>query len=213
MLPSQSDLNAMTMAAVNELFSGTGLAGDTSWLERNVTSGLLLASRDVASWEGEEWALESGPDGQPQAWAHPDDRRTPYAWLRTNTDQGASLIDIYQDDAVFGLTFMSFVDHQLPASDVGSLRSRRDIQLVTGPIKQVEIVCDTLVEGARESGLITEALIHGDSGSTLLIAAEAYSQGEWHLYDESIVALVSLDDADTLDWMPARQQWRSTQRG
>jgi hypothetical protein len=82
--------------------------------------------------------------------------------------------------------------------------------LVTGPIRQVEIVCDTLVEGATSSGLITEALIHGDAGSTLLIAAEAYSREEWHLYDESIVALASLDDADTLDWVPARQRWRST---
>lgn len=210
LLPSQSDLYAMTTAAVGDLFSAAGIAGGTGWLERNVTSGLLLASRDVTSWEGEEWALESGPDDKPKAWAQPDDPRTPYAWLRTMSNHGAALIDIYQDDAVFGLTFTPFVDHQLPESDAGSLRSGRDIPLVTGPIKQVEIVCDTLVEGATAPGLITEALLHGDTGSTLLIAAEAYSRDEWHLYDESIVALTSLEDADALDWVPARQRWRST---
>jgi hypothetical protein len=210
LLPSQSDLDAMTTAAVGDLFSAAGLAGGTGWLERNVTSGLLWASRDVTSWEGEEWDLESGPDDQPKAWAQPDDARTPYAWLRTMSNHGAALIGIYQDDAAFGLTFTPFVNHQLPESDAGSRRSRRDIPLVTGPIRQVEIVCDTLAEGVTAPGLITEALLHGDTGSTLLIAAEAYSRDEWHLYDESIVTLASLEDADALDWVPARQRWRST---
>lgn len=208
-LPPTSDLLAMTTDAVDDLFR-TIDPEHNSWLRRNLTAGLLLASRDVDSWEGEEWALESGADDQPLAWANPSDLRTPYAWLRANSPTGSALIDIYQDEGVFGLSFVTSQDRELPAVDVGSLRSRRNIPLVTGPITQVEIVVDTLVEGSLGAGVITEALLRSEADSTLLIAAEAYSRDEWHLYDESVVAVSGLAAADGLRWIPERTRWRST---
>lgn len=200
----------MTFAAVDDLFGAVGKTAN-HWLTSNITAGLLLASREVNQWEGEEWAVESGPDEAPVAWAERGDPRTPYAWLRARCAIGEAVIDIYQDDATFGLSFTPSSSREVPAVDVGSLRSRRDIPLVRGPIKGVEIVCDTLVEGPLGPGVVTEALLHGDSGSTLLIAAEAYSRDEWHLYDGSVVALSSLADADKLQWLPPRRTWRSTE--
>lgn len=58
---------------------------------------------------------------------------------------------------------------------------------------------------------LTRWVLHGDNRSTLLIAAEAYSRSEWHLYDESVVALTDPRAADTLEWVPERQPWRSTE--
>ena len=211
-LPSPSDLLAMTTEAVDDLLRTIDPEGDP-WLKRNLTAGLLLAALDVDTWEGEEWALESGPDDEPLDWAKPGDPRTPYAWLRATGPAGSALIDIYQDDALFGLSFTGSPDRALPAVDVGSRRSCRDIPLVTGPIKQVEIVVDTLVDGWHDAGVLTEALLHGEAGSTLLIAAEAYSRDEWHLYDESVVALTGLAAADGLQWIPDRTCWRSTAGG
>ncbi len=121
------------------------------------------------------------------------------------------VVDIYQDDAVFGLSFLPFVDRQLPVSDEGSLRSRREIPVVTGRINKVEVVLDTLVEGGSAPGLVTEVLLHGDTSSTLLIAAEAYSRGEWHLYDESVVVVPDVVVADALEWVPPRRKWRPTE--
>jgi hypothetical protein len=193
---------------MDDLFGAVGKPAN-DWLANNIAAGLLLASLEVTGWEGEEWAVESGPDEAPFAWAEPGDLRTPYAWLRARCTAGEATIDIYQDDSAFGLAFRASHRRELPAVDVASLRSRRDIPLVNGPIKRVEIVCDTLVEGALCPGVVTEALLHGDSGSTLLIAAEAYSRDEWHLYDESVVALSDLADADQLQWLPPRRAWRS----
>jgi hypothetical protein len=199
----------MTSAAVEDLFGAVGRPANR-WLTSNITAGLLLASLEVIRWEGEEWAVESGPDGAPVAWAEPGDLRTPYAWLRARCTVGEAAIDIYQDDSAFGLSFTHFPRREVPEVDVGSLRSRRDIPLVRGPIKRVDVVCDTLVKGALCPGVVTEALLRGDSESTLLIAAEAYSRAEWHLYDESVVALSSLADADKLQWLPPRRAWRPT---
>lgn len=60
--------------------------------------------------------------------------------------------------------------------------------------------CDT--HGAErlqaDAGLLTEVLLHGETGTTLLIAAEAYSREEWPLHDESVVALPSPAAADPL---------------
>jgi hypothetical protein len=78
-------------------------------------------------------------------------------------------------------------------------------------VNQVEVVYDTLVEGGSAPGLVSEVLLHGDDCSTLLIAAEAYDRDEWRLYDESVVALSGLTDADALTWLPSRQPWRSTE--
>lgn len=208
-LPPASDLLAMTTEAIDDLLKSVD-PGDDSWLRRNLTAGLLLAARDVASWEGEEWALELGPDDQPLVWAKPSDPRTPYAWLCAKSQTDSALIGIAQDDAVFGLSFIPFQDRALPTVDVGALRSRRNIPLVTGPIKQVEIVVDTLVDGGVGAAVLTEALLHGEAGSTHLIAADAYSREEWHLYDEAIVALAGLPVADGLQWTPERTRWRSS---
>ncbi len=59
------------------------------------------------------------------------------------------VVDIYQDDAVFGLSFLPFVDRQLPVSDEGSLRSRREIPVVTGRI-------DRLLVAARDVGAVVQ---------------------------------------------------------
>jgi hypothetical protein len=208
LLPPRHDLQAMTEAAVADLLAAPGPPDEADWIGRNITAALLMASLEIASWEGEEWALESDDRDEPTAWAGPEDARTPYSWLRARSDRGDAVVDVYQDDAVFGLSFVPVRDPQLPRSDAGSRRARRDIPLVTGPVHQVEVVYDTVVEGGVCPGLVTEVLLHGDDRSTLLIAAEAYSRSEWHLYDESVVALTDPAAADALEWLPGRQSWR-----
>jgi hypothetical protein len=121
------------------------------------------------------------------------------------------MVVTYQDDATFGLNFVSGLTRDLPADDGGSQRSRRDIPLLQGRVNQVEVVYDTLADGASNPGVVTEVLLHGQGRSTLLIAAEAYSPDEWHLYDESVVALPNLAAADRLRWIPDRRPWRSTE--
>lgn len=210
-LPPADELQAMTQEAVSDLLAAADLPDSVGWITKNISAALLLASCEVTAWEGEEWALESGDDDVALAWATPADGRTPFAWLRAIGDGCDSLISIYQDDAVFGLNFVPTVDLQLPHSDEGSLRSRRDVPVVTGRINKVEVVLDTSVEGGSAPGLVTEVLLHGDTSSSLLIAAEAYSRYEWHLYDESVVVLSDVGAADALDWIPARRRWRPTE--
>ena len=173
----------------------------------------MFASFEVDSWEGEEWALESAPNDETLAWAGANDPRTPFAWLRACHRDGNSVVTIYQDDAVFGLCFNSDWKPELPAQDTGSLRTRRDIPLVRGSINQVEVVYDTVVEGGRVPGLVTELLLHGATDSTMLIAAGAHSRTEWHLYEESVVALRSPDVARDLEWIPQREDWTPTEGG
>jgi hypothetical protein len=209
-LPPRHDLQEMTEEAVADLLAAAGHPDEVGWIGRNITAALLMASLEIASWEGEEWALESDDGGEPAAWADPEDARTPYAWLRARSDRGDAVVDIYQDDAVFGLNFIPARDPGLPESDTGSRRSRRDLPLVTGTVNQVEVVYDTVVEGGASPGLVTEALLHGENRSTLLIAAEAYSRSEWHLYDESVVALTDPASVDALEWLPGRRHWRPT---
>lgn len=210
-LPQLQDLVAMTEEAVADLLAAAGLQDPVGWIAKNISAALLLASCEVVGWEGEEWALESGDDDVPLAWATPADGRTPFAWVRARGAARDSLITVYQDDAVFGLSFLPAVDLQLPGADEGSLRSRRDVPLVAGRINKVEVVLDTLVEGGSAPGLITEALLHGDTSTSLLIAAESYSVDEWHLYDESVVVLPDVAAADALDWIPPRRKWRPTE--
>jgi hypothetical protein len=211
LLPPRHDLQTMTEEAVADLLAAAGHPDQVGWIRRNLTAALLMASLEIVSWEGEEWALESDERGDATAWAGSRDARTPYAWLRARSEQGDAVVDIYQDDGVFGLSFIPARDSRLPEADAGSLRSRRDLPLVTGPVNQVEVVYDTVVEGGACPGLVTEALLHSDNRSTLLIAAEAYSRSEWHLYDESVVALTDPTAADALEWLPGRQRWRPTQ--
>lgn len=210
-LPSRDDLLAMTREAVADLLAAAGFADEHGWITANISQALLLASMTVASWEGEEWAVESGPDDSPTAWADDDAARKPYAWLRAVGADGDAAIGGYQDDGVFGLCFVGDTEFRLPESDTGSLRSCRDIPLVRGRINQVEVAYDTVVEGGRAPGLVTEVLLHGDDASTMFIAAEAYSRDEWRLFDESVVALTDPTAADALDWIPARRTWRSTE--
>ncbi|MFT4227051.1 hypothetical protein [Micropruina sp.] len=211
-LPARGQLEEMTSTATSDLLAGVGLEDPVGWITSNITAALLLASIEVESWEGEEWALESSSDDQAAAWATNDEPRIPFAWLRARQADRDSLITVYQDDAVFGLSFTnSDWCPLLPPSDTGSLRSRRDVPLTRGRINQVEVVYDITVEGCLAPGLVTEVLLHGDTASTLLIAAEAYSRDEWHLYDESVVALPDPAQADTLAWIPTRTIWRPTE--
>ncbi|MEU1686467.1 hypothetical protein [Micromonospora sp. NPDC005707] len=210
-MPSADDLAAMTHEAVADLLAAAGLADRHGWITENISAALLLASMSVESWEGVEWALESGPNDVAIAWAEPDAARTPYAWLRAVGADASAEVSVYQDDALFGLCFIPTVELRLPESDSGSLRSRRGIPLVCGPINQVEVVYDNVVEGRHDAGLVSEVLLHGDHASTLLIAAEAYSRHEWHLFDESVVALTDPTTADALAWIPERHRWRRTE--
>lgn len=208
-LPAQYDLRAMTEDAVADLLDSGGRPDEMGWIRRNITAALLIASLEIGSWEGEEWALESHED-EPLAWADPGAARTPYAWLRARGGARDAVVGSYQDNAVFGLSFIPTSDPHRSDSDTGSRRPRRNLPFVTGRINQVEVVYDTTVEGGQGPGLVTEALLHDDNRSTLLIAAEAYSRNEWHLYDESVVALTDSAAADVLGWHPDRQRWQST---
>lgn len=177
------------------------------FLPRGGTRGGCL---DIHSWEGEEWALEQDAAGRPTRWAAETDERVAYAWLRARTNHGDRAIAVYQDDGLFGLNFQPTSIPDLPLHDVGILRPRQDIPLTRGPVNQIEVVYDTTADGASTSGVLTEVLLHADAGSTLLIAAEAYSADEWRLFDESVVSLPSLAAAERLTWIPARKPWRST---
>ncbi|MCB0909156.1 MAG: hypothetical protein KDB63_18785 [Nocardioidaceae bacterium] len=211
-LPGIDDLWAMTSEAVTDLLAGVDIRDDVGWLGKNITGALLLAAADVDLWEGEEWAVELGDDDVPVAWALPGDDRVPFAWLRGHGLSGQHQIDIYQDDANFGLDFISTWRRELPAAALGGLRPRRDIPVVTGRIRGVEVVLDTVVDGSLAPGVVTEVLLHGEERSTLLIAAEAYARDEWHLYDESVVVVPDLEAADSLVWVPERPSWNSTVR-
>lgn len=206
-LPPRDELEEMTRTAVADLLTAAGLPDGQGWITRNIAAALLFASYDILTWEAEEWALESGVDDEALAWADPTGPRTPYAWLRAKSHASDTVISSYQDDANFGLCFIPTADFRLPDSDEGSLRSRRDIPLTRGRINRVEVVYDTEVEGGSAPGLLTEVVLHGDTTATHLIAAEAYSRDEWHLYDESIVALTDPTAADALKWFPARRHW------
>ena len=210
-LPPLDQLEAMTQEAVADLLAAADLPDSVGWITKNISAALLLASSEVLAWEGEEWALAAGEGDVPPVWGTPSDDRMPFAWIRGRGVDHESLIGIYQDDGVFGLCFIPAVDPKLPESDAGSLRSRRDVPVVTGRINKVEVAFDTSVEGGSAPGLVTEVLLHGDTSSTLLIAAEAYSRDEWHLYDESVVVVADVAAADALTWVPPRRAWRPTE--
>jgi hypothetical protein len=206
-LPARDELDEMTRTAVADLLAAAGLADEHGWVTRNIAAALLFASYEIVTWEGEEWALESGPNDEALAWAEPDDPRTPYAWLRAKSRTADSVISVYQDDANFGLCFIPSSGPRLPEFATGSLRPRRDIPLTRGRVERVELAYDTTVKGGHSPGLVTEVRLHGESTTTHLIAAEAYSRNEWHLYDESVTALTNPTAADTLAWFPPRQRW------
>ena len=71
-LPGPDELNAMTTDAVSQLLAAMDTADTVGWTTANITAGLLLAATEVRSWEGGEWALESGPDDEALAWAQPE---------------------------------------------------------------------------------------------------------------------------------------------
>jgi len=93
----------------------------------------------------------------------------------------------------------------------GLLRPRRDLTLVTGRIRAVEIVYDTTVDYIATPGLVTECLLQGDTASTHFIAAEAHSRDEWNVQDEAVAVMTDPRAADGLQWNPARQPWNSSQ--
>lgn len=208
-IPPRDDLAVMTNSAVSQLRDSAGLSDPVGWMTHNIAEGLLLASRELLEWEGLEWALESDDDDEPLLWASPDSGRVPFDWLRAIGLDLDTVIHSYQDDGVFGLSFVGGFEPQLPEFTDQCLRPRRDIPLAGGAVQAVEIVYDTSAEEGQAPGVVTEVLLHGLSSSTLLIAAEAYSRAEWRLYDESVVALSDPSAADSLDWIPSRQAWRS----
>lgn len=210
-LPRLDDLEAMTREAVADLLAAGGWTDDHGWITKNISAALLLASSRVTGWEGEEWALESGADDEPLEWAASGSGRTPLLWLRALGADRDIFITTYQDDDLFGLNFLWASDRPLPESDTGSLRSRSDLPLLTGPINKVEVVFDTTVHSRGGRGMLSEVLLHGETSSSLLIAAEAYSRDDWRLYDESVVVLPDATTADMLDWHPPRRKWRPTQ--
>lgn len=201
----------MTATAVGELLATAGLADDGGWHTRNLAAALSWAGEDIVGWEGEEWALvESGPEAP--VWASPAEGRVPFFWLRALLADGLLEVGVYQDDAVFGLDFTDRVPHELPAQDVGSRRFRRQISLARGPIEAVDLAYDTTVAGKYWAGLVTEVLLHARTEQLLLVAADAYGVDEWHLYDESVVAIPDPQRADAMAWIPARCPWRAPQR-
>lgn len=212
-LPSRDELEEMTLEAVADLLAARRLRDPVGWFAKNISAALLIASCEVTGWEGPEWAVESGEDDIALEWAEPTSGRTPFAWLRAKATDREVVIDIYQDDGYFGLDFLPTFNPQLADFDTGSLRARLDAPVLTGRINKVEVVFDTEVELKRLSGpgVVSEVLLHGDTSSSLLIAAEAYSRDEWHLYDESVVVLPDVAVADALPWIPARRKWRPTQ--
>jgi hypothetical protein len=200
----------MTQEAVADLLAAAELPDPNGWTANNIAAALQLASLDITAWEGEEWALESGEHDEALDWAGAEDTRIPFAWLRAKAVDRDAHIGIYQDDSVFGLSFIPATDPPALGPPTGSLRPRHDIPLVTGRITAVDLAYDTLIDGGSAPGLTTEALLHGDRRSTLLLAAEAYSRNEWRLHDESVVAVREPATADTLDWIPARRPWTPT---
>jgi hypothetical protein len=210
-LPPRDELRAATEATVTDLLAGAGTADPDGWTARNLAGALVIASLDVVAWEGVEWAVESDPrDGEPTDWAGPGDVRTPYAWLRARGDQGEAVVEPYQDEAVYGLNFVTVWDRPLPESAAGSWRPRRAIALVTGPIHRVDVAYDTTVAGGLDPGLLTEAVLHGSTAVTHLIAADAYSREEWHLHADAVTALTDPEAADTVEWIPDREPRRPT---
>lgn len=81
-LPPQQELEAMTRESVTDLLTAIDVADEVGWLTKNLATALLLVSGEFHSWEGVEWAVESGENDEAMAWAGPTDGRTPFAWLR-----------------------------------------------------------------------------------------------------------------------------------
>lgn len=217
-LPPDEELQEMTLEAVSDLLGNIVPAAQLHWDARNITGALLLASKDVVSWEGEEWALdcepapEPGASEVPTAWSEPGDPRTPYDWLRARCVGSDAHISGYQDGGLFGLRFVDVSARALPSVGTGLLRPASAMTLSRGRITSVDAAFDTTIDEDGVAGLLTEVFLRGDSGTTLLIAAEAYSREEWRLYDESIVALTDTTVADRLAWHPPRPSWRPVPR-
>ena len=168
----------MTRTAVADLLAAAGLSDEHGWITRNLAAALLFASYDIVTWEAEEWALESGVDDEALAWADPTSPRTPYAWLREEPRIGRG-------------------DQHLPG--------RHQLRPVLQPNGGGRV--RHRGRGRQCPGLVTEVVLHGETTATHLIAAEAYSRDEWHLYDESIVVLTDPTATDALKWFPARRYW------
>lgn len=211
--PPLDELESMTLEAVTDLLAASRLHDPVGWFAKNISAALLLASCEVTGWEGAERAVEPGEDDVALEWAAPTSGRTPFEWLRAKATDREVVIHIYQDDGYFGLDFLPTFNPELADFDTGLLRARLDPPLLTGRINKVEVVFDTEVEQEwfRGPGVVSEVLLHGDTSSSLLIAAEARSRDEWCRYDESVVVLTDVATADALDWIPPRRRWRPTQ--
>ncbi|OJU41601.1 MAG: hypothetical protein BGN97_04040 [Microbacterium sp. 69-10] len=207
-LPSATDLRAMTEEAVSDLLAAVGLLDSIGWNVRNLSAALLLAAVDDTVWEGEEWATD-GDDATDASWAQPDDHRTPFSWIRTTSADSFACVSIYQDDGVFGLDFLADPSTHRPHPAEGIRRPRPAMALGIGRIRAVEAIYDTTVEDQASPGLLSEVLLHGDSGTALLVAAEPV-EGEWRLFDESVTLVPGLAAADALQWHPDRRRWTST---
>jgi hypothetical protein len=121
-LPAPDDVRAMTEEAVADLLAAAGHPDEVGWITRNISSALAMASLEIRSWEGEEWALESDDEDQATLWARQDDPRVPYAWLRACADRRNPVVVTYQDDGVFGLNFISCLEPHPRQAEVGCVR-------------------------------------------------------------------------------------------
>lgn len=203
-------MELFTIRAVGDLLRSAGLNDSVGWLTRNAARALLMASREISSWEGDEWALASDGDERALAWAGPDADRVPFAWLRARTGSGDGLFAGYQDDVEFGLRVAppdESENFQLMREPELSMRPSRDLPFAMGPVREASVVFDTTHSGGSAPAVMSEVLIETTSSSTLLIAAELYEPNTWRLYNEMVVALPSLAVADRLEWSPPRLSW------
>lgn len=205
-LPHLAVLRSMTREAVGDLLTAAGLADPAGWLAANIAEALLFASREIIGWEGEEWAVDSDPaSGEALAWAEPEARRVPFSWLLVRCGEESRAIDIYQDNAAYGLDFRSSrVPDLRPA--IGSHRPRSGMPMPRGQVRSVEVLCDTIDPGAARAGVVSEVALHLDDETVHLIAAMAHGEDEWHRSGDSVVWLRGPDVSDSLGWIPPRTQ-------
>ncbi|GAA4714472.1 hypothetical protein APR04_004106 [Promicromonospora umidemergens] len=189
---------------VTELLDGVVRRGQTGWLQTNIAYALSWAGLEVSRWWGPEWPLvEDGAAGN--AYSEPDADAVPFAWLGLALNTGDVEIDIYQDDAYFGLCFEPQARRVLTDNDPGYFRLHESLPLPIGRIEQVRVTIDTTTLDDPFSDIVlAEAVLMVGGQPVPLIAAENYGPNEWHRLDESVVILRDSAALKNLDWHPPR---------
>ena len=204
--PADVDLiGRFASAAVLDLVRGILRYDRTDWLSTNIARALSLAGRRVSRWWGPEWPLTEHPDGTADVYAAPGADAVPFAWLGLALDTGEIEVDVYQDDAYFGLRIDQPSQDQLSDYDRGSFRINERVNLPTGSIDSVTVALDTTVmDEPGTDALLAEIILTVDGYPVPLIAAEAYDLNEWHRLDESVVVVRDLAALSRIEWIPAR---------